>query len=116
MAATAVIAAVAVAGTAVSVSESQHSRRLANQKANAARIENEGAMRRQREAQDLEENRAFSKIQRQRQRALAANAAAPVGGGASVGASGSSLLGGGGGAVAGGAAPASTSNKTLLGQ
>lgn len=109
MAATAVLASVALVGTAASMETAEHSRRLASQKQDAQRLDTASANQ-QRDAQIAqEENRAFSKVQRQRQRALATNSSVPGDSG--------SLLGGGGAAVTS-AAPGSspTANKTILGQ
>ncbi len=110
MGVTAAVVAVAAIGTAVSSESSAQTRRIAGQRRNEQRAEVDQANAKRDENIKQEEAKSFSKIQRQRQRAMVANQAAPVG-------SSSSLLGGGGAAASvPGAAPAGTSNKTLLGQ
>lgn len=67
-------------GLAVNEVEGQRQqRRLAGQRANETRWEVDQATRRRKEAEDLAERRAYAKIYRQRQRALAAASAAPSG-------------------------------------
>lgn len=89
MAATAVIAGVAILGTAVSVEQSQQTRRLAGQAQDRQKRDMEVAEMRRAEGVKQVENQEFSKIQRQRQRALANNTT--VAPGATTGASGSSF-------------------------
>jgi hypothetical protein len=107
----AVVAVASVAGTVYSADQASNARRKAGQDAFGQRHDVQVAEDKRKNAIDLEENRAFSKIQRQRQRALAANSSAPAS--QSMGA-GPSL--GGTSPVAGGAAPGATSQKTRLGQ
>lgn len=103
MAATAVIAGVAVLGTAVSVEQSQQTRRLAGQAQDRQKRDMEVAEMRRVEGVKQVENQEFSKIQRQRQRAMANNKTVTPG-----------VDGGASGAAAATAAPTS-SGKTTLG-
>lgn len=109
MAATAVLASVMVAGTAAQMESGAQQRRLAGQAKNRQESEMQAAENQKKDAVRQEENRAFSKIQRQRQRALASGSAVPSNSG------GGSVLGAGAGALAGGAAPASAPAKATLG-
>ena len=102
--------AAALGSTAHAIESSAHQRRLAGQAKNRQDVEVRNAENARKEAETQEENRAFSKIQRQRQRALAASQTAQTAG--TTG--GGSVLGAGGSALAP-AAPAGTGNKTTLG-
>lgn len=106
MGATAVLAVVAGAGLVHSVESSNQTRRLAGQAKNRAEQDFQVNEKRRVEAQELEENRSFSKIARQRQRAIAANQSAP---------GGQSVLTGGGAALGGSPAPAGGGGKQVLG-
>jgi len=101
----AAVTVVAAAG-AYSASEASQSRRMAGQRADAAKIDAESANRSRKASEEQETNRAFSKIARQRQRAIAAGNAAPSG------QVSPSMIGSG---SAGGPAPSGTGNKVTLG-
>lgn len=112
MGVTAVVVAgvAAAASTAHSIESSAQQRRLAGQAKNRQEVEIRNADNARKEAETQEENRAFSKIQRQRQRALAASQTAQTAG--TTG--GGSVIGAGGSAIAP-AAPAGSGNKVTLG-
>lgn len=112
MAATAVIATTIAAATAAQVESAAQQRRLAGQAKNRQEDEIRVANEKRAEAEKQESNRAFSKIQRQRQRALAAGAVAQSTGNTG----GGSIISGGAGSLSP-TAPASGPGtyKTTLG-
>jgi hypothetical protein len=105
MAATAVIAGVALIGTAASVESSAQTRRLAGQAQDRQKYDMDKAEATKQEGIKQAENQQFSLIQRQRQRAMATGSSVKAGAGSTDAVA----------ATTGTAAPAA-GGKTTLGQ
>jgi hypothetical protein len=115
MAATAVIAGVVLLSTAVSADQAAQTRRQTGQKANGARQDQEVLNKKLKDQETQQADTAASRIQRQRQRALAGQSRPSLQGGGNA-------LGNAGGAVpsttgapASGSPTVSTGGKTVLG-
>jgi hypothetical protein len=96
MAATAVIAGVALIGTAASVESSAQTRRLAGQAQDRQKRDVEVAEMKRDEGIKQADNQAFSLIQRQRQRAMASGTTVKTGAGTDASATGGVAATGGG--------------------